>query len=77
MGAVMGVVIGYSLGTRAGEQGWAELTEAWREICASPEVRDLLSGGFATARELLGRSGGLLAGALGSENAERVLRRVA
>jgi hypothetical protein len=66
MGVVVGVIIGYAFGTRAGEQGWAEFQEACKVISSSEEVRDIVAGGFSVAREVLGRSGGLLSGVLGS-----------
>jgi hypothetical protein len=65
MGAIVGVLIGYALGTRAGEDGWDELRDAWTVISRSEEVRDLLRFGFATARQLAGRGGELLAGSPG------------
>ena len=32
MGVVIGVMIGYALGCRAGPEGWAEVEEAWHTI---------------------------------------------
>jgi hypothetical protein len=66
MGVIIGVVVGYALGTRAGAEGWLEFKEAWKVISTSEEVRDLLAGGFAVSRQLLGRGSELLAGALSS-----------
>jgi hypothetical protein len=53
MGIVIGVVVGYAFGTRAGDQGWAEISEAWKVIRNSEEVRDLVMGGLSFARELI------------------------
>ncbi len=53
MGTLIGVVVGYALGTRAGEQGWTEFYEAWKVISSSDEVRDLVAGGFSVAKDLL------------------------
>jgi hypothetical protein len=64
MGTLIGVVVGYALGTRAGEQGWAEFYDAWKVISSSDEVRDLIAGGFSVAKDLLGRGSEFLAGAL-------------
>jgi hypothetical protein len=61
MGAIVGVVIGYVLGTRAGEKGWDELREAWHTISTSDEVRDLVSGGLSMAGDLVRRGSALLA----------------
>jgi hypothetical protein len=60
MGAIVGVFIGYVLGTRAGEKGWEELQEAWHTISTSEEVRDLVSGGFAMAGDLVRRGSAVL-----------------
>ena len=65
MGVVIGVMVGYALGSRAGSEAWPELEEAWKTIVSSEEVRDLVSGGFSIARDLLSRRGDLIAGVLG------------
>jgi hypothetical protein len=65
MGVVIGVVVGYALGSRAGENAWTELEDAWKTIVDSEEVRDLVSGGISMARDMVGRRGELLAGVLG------------
>jgi hypothetical protein len=77
MGVIIGVVVGYALGTRAGEQGWVEFKDAWKVISTSDEVRDLVSAGFSVSRDLLGRGSELLAGALGTSDAGAKLRPVA
>lgn len=64
MGTILGVIVGYTLGTQAGKDGWKELKEAWATIYSSQEVRDLLSGGLAIAGQLLERGGGLAGEAL-------------
>jgi len=77
MGTVFGVIIGYALGTRAGEQGWSEFYESWKVISSSDEVKDLISGGLSVAKDLLGRGSEMLAGALGSSSDDTRLRPVA
>ncbi|MGO8863342.1 MAG: hypothetical protein ACLQRH_21660 [Acidimicrobiales bacterium] len=77
MGVVIGVIVGYALGSQAGADAWPELEEAWRTIVASEEVRDLISGGVTIARDLLSRRGELLAGVLGIADPDAKLRRVA
>ncbi len=77
MGVVIGVVVGYAFGTRAGEQGWAELEEAWKVIIASEEVRDLVGTGFAMARDLIGRGSRILTASIGLSEARATLRQVA
>jgi hypothetical protein len=74
MGVVIGVIVGYALGSRAGQEAWPELEEAWKTIMASEEVRDLVSGGVSMARDLLGRRGELLAGVLGVSDDTAKLR---
>jgi hypothetical protein len=61
MGAMVGVVIGYVLGTRAGEKGYEELRDAWKTIRSSDEVKDMVAGGFSIARGLLQRGSEMLA----------------
>jgi hypothetical protein len=77
VGVIIGVVVGYALGTRAGEEGWAEFKDAWKVISTSEEVRDLISAGFSVSRDLLGRGSGLLAGVLGGSEPGAKLRRAA
>ena len=70
MGTIVGVIVGYAIGTRAGEEGWSEFVEAWKVITTSEEVRDLVAGGFVLAKGLLGRGGGMLSDALGNSRRE-------
>ena len=53
MGVIIGVMIGYALGCRAGPEGWSEVEEAWHTISTSREVRDFADGALAIARDLL------------------------
>lgn len=61
MGAIVGVIIGYVLGARNGDQGFEELKEAWRTISTSEEVKDMVSGGISMAGDLLRQGRGILA----------------
>ena len=72
MGVILGVLIGYALGCRAGPDAWTELEEAWHTIYTSEEVRDLLAGGVSLARELVEKRAEVLAGILGSEPTPRL-----
>ncbi len=65
MGVVIGVVIGYALGSRAGPGAWTEFEEAWKSILSSEQVQDLVSGGWSLARDLMARRAGFPAGAFG------------
>jgi hypothetical protein len=62
MGVIVGFVVGYTFGTRAGEQGWQEFKEAWKVISTSEEVRDMVVGGLSMARDLVARGSTVLAG---------------
>ena len=57
MGVIIGVMIGYALGCRAGSDGWAEVEEAWHTIATSNEVRDFADGALAIALSGLGANG--------------------
>jgi hypothetical protein len=70
MGVVIGVLIGYALGSKAGPEAWSELEEAWKTIVESEEVRDLVSGGLAIARDILEKRVDVLAGMLGGSDEE-------
>ena len=77
MGVIIGVMVGYALGTRAGSGGWAELEEAWETITSSEEVRDLVAGGLALARDLVERRADVIAGLLGVSDELAQLRPAA
>jgi hypothetical protein len=61
MGAMVGMVIGYVLGARAGERGFEELEASWETISSSQEVRDMLVGGPPLGAVMLRRGRGMLA----------------
>jgi hypothetical protein len=69
---MIGMVIGYVLGTRAGDQGYQELKEAWKTISSSQEVKDILSGGMAMAGDLLRQGRGILAERLQTSDAPAI-----
>jgi hypothetical protein len=77
MGVIIGVVVGYAFGTRAGPEGWDELRQAWKVIATSEEVRDLIAGGFSMAREVLGRGTEVVREVLAETNGRGALRPVA
>jgi hypothetical protein len=76
VGVIIGVLVGYALGSRAGDDAWTELEDAWRTIVSSEEVQDLLTGGLAMARDVLGHRAEILADVLGVSDDAR-LRRAA
>jgi hypothetical protein len=61
MAAIVGLIIGYLLGTRAGDKGHEELQESWKTITTSQGFRDMLGGLFALMGEFLNRGRGALA----------------
>jgi hypothetical protein len=73
MGVIIGVVIGYALGCRAGPEGWAELEDAWRTIYTSEEVRDLVSGAADIAGEVLKKRAEVIAAIIGSPERSRLM----
>ena len=77
MGVVIGVLVGYAFGSKAGSEAWPEIEDAWRTIVASEEVRDLVSGGLSVARDLLARRGEFIAGVLGLSDPTARLRQAA
>jgi hypothetical protein len=74
MGTMIGFVLGYVLGTRAGEQGWNDLLGAWRTISSSDEVRDLLVGGLSIARDYVRQGAGMMADRLDRDEGGSGLR---
>jgi hypothetical protein len=77
MGVIIGVLVGYAMGTRAGSGGWAELEDAWHTITTSEEVRDLIEGGLSIAKDVLGRRAEILVGVLGLGDEAAKLRPAA
>ncbi len=60
MGVIIGLVVGYAMGAKAGENGLGELKEAWHTIRSSEEARELVSGALTIARGVLSRGGAML-----------------
>ena len=61
MGVIIGVIVGYVMGTKSGDTGLAELKDAWRTIRSSDEAKEIMAGGLSMAAGLLSRGGGMLA----------------
>ena len=61
MGVIIGVIVGYVMGTKSGDRGLAELKDAWNTIRTSDEAREIMAGGLSMAASLISRGGGLLA----------------
>jgi hypothetical protein len=74
MGAAIGVFVGYFLGARAGEKGYAELLDAWDTIRSSEEVKDIIGSGLMIAKDLAGKAAEMMSG---SSPLVTTLRRVA
>jgi hypothetical protein len=61
MGVIIGVIVGYVMGVKSGDQGLEELKDAWVTIRSSEEAKELMTGGLAMAASLISRGGGMLA----------------
>ncbi len=60
MGVIIGLIVGYVMGAKAGENELEELKEAWATIRGSEEAHDMMASGLAMARTLVGRGGQML-----------------
>jgi hypothetical protein len=72
MGVIIGVVIGYALGSKAGPDAWTELEDAWHTIYTSEEVRDLVAGAVDIVREVLEKRADIVAGIIGAPDRARL-----
>jgi hypothetical protein len=77
MGVIIGVVVGYALGSRAGPGAWSEFEEAWHTISTSKEVRDFADGALAIVRDLLEKRVEVITGILSAPDNDSRLRPVA
>jgi hypothetical protein len=77
MGVIIGVMIGYALGCRAGPDAWSEFEDAWHTIYTSEEVRDLVAGALSIAHDLVEKRAEVIAGILGGGEPLSRLRPVA
>ncbi len=77
MGAVVGFVVGYLLGAKGGEGGYQEIIDAWNDIRASAELRDMLAGGLDILKDALSSGRSYLAERLENGGSTGGLRRVA
>ncbi len=71
MGVIIGVLIGYAMGSKAGPDAWAELEDAWHTIYTSEEVRDLVAGGADIVRQVVERRAEIVAGIMGAPDRDR------
>jgi len=69
---MVGFVIGYVLGTRAGDEGYQEMMNAVKTITSSGELKELFGGVVSVLADVVKQS----AGALG-DSSESKLRRIA
>ncbi len=73
MGALIGFMFGYVVGTKAGPEGLEELRKAWNVVSRSDEFQGLLAAATAYVQNLLAHGGATLAGqmqSMGSGNGE-------
>jgi hypothetical protein len=62
MGALIGFILGYSLGVKAGPEGYERLRQAWQEISNSEEFKGLVATGTAFLENMLAQGQANLAG---------------
>jgi hypothetical protein len=75
---MIGFVMGYVLGTRAGADGERQLRTAWATITSSEEVRSMAQGGLSMIVETVRRGRSFLAARLAdSEGQEATISRIA
>jgi hypothetical protein len=72
MGVIIGVIVGFALGSRAGPNAWAEIEDAWHTIYTSEEVRDLVAGGVDIARQIVEKRAEIVAGIIGAPDRDRL-----
>jgi hypothetical protein len=70
---MIGFLVGYVMGTKAGEEGYQELRDAWREIASSGELKEILGAAGALLGDVVRNGKGLL----GEDHGRGLLRRVA
>jgi hypothetical protein len=57
MGALIGFIVGYMAGTKAGPEGFTQLRQAWQTIAASEEFKALVAGLSGLLQNMLAQSG--------------------
>jgi hypothetical protein len=66
MGALIGFIFGYVVGTKAGPEGLEELRKAWDVVSKSDEFQALLAAAAGFAQNLVAQGGASLAGQMQS-----------
>jgi hypothetical protein len=66
MGALIGFIFGYVVGTKAGPEGLEELRKAWDVVSKSDEFQALLAAATGFAQNLVAQGGASLAGQMQS-----------
>jgi hypothetical protein len=72
MGVIIGVLVGYALGSKAGPDAWREAEDAWHTIYTSEEVRDLVAGATDILRQIVEKRAEIVAGLIGSPERPRL-----
>jgi hypothetical protein len=70
MGALMGFILGYSLGVKAGPEGYEQLRKAWQEISSSEEFKGLVATGTAFLENMLAQGRANIAGQIAELSAK-------
>ncbi len=66
MGVIIGVLVGYAMGAKAGPEAWTEIEDALHTIYTSEEVRDLVAGAADIVRQVVEKRAEVLASLIGS-----------
>lgn len=70
MGALIGFILGYSLGVKAGPEGYEKLRRAWQDISSSEEFKGLVATGTAMVENLLSQARTNIAGEIEAMTAQ-------
>jgi len=60
MGALIGFIVGYMAGTKAGPEGYTQLRQAWQAIAASAEFKALVASLSGLLQNATAQSGNAL-----------------
>ncbi|OEJ96391.1 hypothetical protein [Streptomyces thermolilacinus] len=73
---VVGVAVGYVLGTRAGRERYEQLRTSARQLSANPAVRNAAETAAQTGRQVAGRAYHVVSDKVGDRMPESVTERV-
>lgn len=77
MTTLLAFFVGFYLGSNAGKAGLTEVVDSIDTIRSSQEVKDLIEGGIAIAKDLIRKGGETLAERMSSRDEGLTIRRIA